>query len=132
MDLKNLATQFLNNKLGSDVDASQAGSALEGLLGGGGIGDLVGKLKDSGLAEQAQSWLGDGENAAVSAAQITEALDVEQIKGFADKLGIDQGNAAETISNLLPGLVDKASSGGDLLENVGGLGGLAAMAKKYF
>ena len=132
MDLKNLATQFLNNKLGSDVDASQAGSALEGLLGGGGIGDLVGKLKESGLAEQAQSWLGDGENAAVSAAQITEALDVEQIKGFADKLGIDQGNAAETISNLLPGLVDKASSHGELLENAGGLSGLAAMAKKYF
>ena len=132
MDLKNLATQFLNNKLGSDVDASQAGSALEGLLGGGGIGDLVGKLKDSGLAEQAQSWLGDGENAAVSAAQITDALDVEQIKGFADKLGIDQGNAAETLSNLLPGLVDKASSHGELLENAGGLSGLAAMAKKYF
>jgi uncharacterized protein YidB (DUF937 family) len=101
-------------------------------LGGGGIGDLVGKLKESGLAEQAQSWLGDGENVAVSAAQITEALDVEQIKGFADKLGIDQGNAAETLSNLLPGLVDKASSHGELLENTGGLSGLAAMAKKYF
>ncbi|MBT8142510.1 MAG: DUF937 domain-containing protein [Gammaproteobacteria bacterium] len=132
MDLKNLAAQLLKDKLGADVDTSNAGDAIEGLLGGGGLNDLVGKFTNSGLAEQAKSWLGDGENASVSAAQIQEALDGDQIKGFADKLGLDQGEAAEKLSNLLPGLVDKASSGGSLLDNIGGLGGLAGMAKKFF
>jgi len=132
MDLSNLAAQLLKDKLGSNVDAGQASSALEGLLGGGGLGDLVGKFTNGGLAEQAKSWLGDGENAEINADQITEALDVEQIKGFADKLGLDEGGAAEALSNFLPGLVDKASSGGNLLDNVGGLGGLASMAKKFF
>jgi len=91
MDLKNLAAQLLKDKLGAGVDISNAGDALEGLLGGGGLSGLVGKFTDGGLAEQAKSWLGDGENAAVSAEQITSALDADQIKGFADKLGLDQG-----------------------------------------
>lgn len=132
MDLKNLAAQLLKDKLGADIDTSKAGDALEGLLGGGGLSDLVGKFTNGGLAEQAKSWLGDGENAAVSADQIKEALDVDQIKGFADKLGLDEGGAADALSNFLPGLLDKASSGGNLLDKVGGLGGLASMAKKFF
>lgn len=132
MDLQSLAAQLLKDKLGANVDTSQASSALEGLLGGGGLGDLVGKFTSGGLAEQAKSWLGDGENAAVSADQITEALDVDQIKGFAEKLGLDEGGAADALSNFLPGLIDKASSGGNLLDKVGGLGGLASMAKKFF
>lgn len=132
MDLKNLAASLLKDKLGADVDTSKASEALEGLMGGGGLGDLVGKFTNGGLAEQAKSWLGDGDNAPVSAEQITEALDVDQIKGFADKLGLDEGGAADALSNFLPGLIDKASSGGDLLDKVGGLGGLASMAKKFF
>jgi len=132
MDLSNLAAQLLKDKLGSSFDTNNAGAALEGLLGGGGLGDLVGKFTQGGLAEQAKSWLGDGDNAPVSADQIKQALDVNQIKGFADKLGLDEGGAADALSNLLPGLIDKSSSGGSLLDKIGGVGGLAGMAKKFF
>ena len=45
---------------------------------------------------------------------------------------VDEGGAADALSNFLPGLLDKASSGGNLLDKVGGLGGLAGMAKKFF
>jgi len=131
MDLKNLAAQLLKEKLGANVDTENAGQALEGLLGGGGLSELVGKFTQGDLAEQAKSWLGDGENAEVSADQIKQALDADQIKGFAEKLGLDEGGAAEALSNLVPGLVDKASSGGNLLDKIGGLGGLANMAKKF-
>jgi len=132
MDLANLATQLLKEKLGAGVDASKATDALSGLLGDGGISGLVDKFQNSGLAEQAQSWLGDGENAAVSVDQIKGALDVDQIKGFAEKLGLDEGGAADALSNLLPGLIDKSSQGGSLLDNLGDLGGLANLAKKFF
>ena len=130
MDLKNLAASLLKDKLGADIDTSKASEALEGLMGGGGLSDLVGKFTNSGLAEQAKSWLGDGDNAEVSADQIKEALDGDQIKGFAEKLGLDEGGAAEALSNFLPGLVDKASSGGNLLLDK--VGGLAGLAKKFF
>jgi len=132
MDLGSLAAQLLKDKLGANVDTSNASQALEGLLGGGGLSGLVEKFQGAGLAEQAKSWLGDGENVAVSAEQIKGALDLDQIKGFAEKLGMDEGGAADALSNLLPGLVDKASPGGSLLDKVGGLGGLASMAKKLF
>lgn len=132
MDLGNIAAQLLQEKLGSKVDSNQANSALEGLLGGGGLGDLVSKLSQGGLAEQAQSWLGDGSNASVSPEQIMQNLDISQIKGFADKLGLDEGGAADLLSNFLPGLIDKSSAGGDLLEKVGGISGLAGLAKKFF
>lgn len=131
MDLGNLAASLLKEKLGSQIDASQATDALSGLLGNGGIGDLVGQFTNSGLAEQAKSWLGDGDNQGISASQITDVLNVDQIKGFADKLGLDQGGAAEALSNFLPGLIDKSSQGGSLLDNLGGLGNLANMAKKF-
>lgn len=132
MDLKDFAAQLLKDKLSTNVDTDQAGSALEGLLGGGGLEDLVGKFTNGGLAEQAKSWLGDGANATISAAQVTEVLDVEQIKGFAEKLGLDEGAAAEALSNFLPGLIDNASPDGNLLDKVGGFGGLAGLAKKFF
>jgi len=132
MDLKNIAASLLKEKLGANIDSNMASEALEGLMGGGGLSDLVGKFTNGGLADQAKSWLGDGENEAVSADQITQALDVNQIKGFADKLGLDEGGAADALSGFLPGLIDKASSGGSLLDKVGGLGGLASMAKKLF
>ena len=132
MDFKNLAASLLKDKLDPNIDTSNATEALEGLMGGGGLSDLVGKFTNSGLAEQAKSWLGDGENVEVSADQIKEVLDADQINGFAEKLGLNEGGATEALSNLLPGLVDKASSGGNLLDNIGGLGGLAGMAKKFF
>lgn len=132
MDLGNLAAQLLKDKLGADVDTSKATDALSGLLGNGGLGGLVDKFQNAGLAEQAKSWLGDGENAALSVDQIKGALDVEQIKGFADKLGLDEGGAADALSNFLPGLIDKSSQAGSLLDGLGDLGGLANLAKKLF
>ncbi len=37
---------------------------------------------------------------------------------MASKLGIDSSAAADKLSNLLPGLLDKASSGGQLLDKL--------------
>ncbi|MEM8715370.1 MAG: hypothetical protein AAGE92_06260, partial [Cyanobacteria bacterium P01_G01_bin.4] len=39
-----------------------------------------------------------------------------KISAVASKLGIDSSAAADKLSNLLPGLLDKASSGGQLLD----------------
>ena len=110
-----------------------AKSALDNLLGGGNGGSplagLVDKFNGGGLADAAKSWLGDGDNAAVSADEVTSALGSGQIADFASKLGIDQGQAAEKLSEFLPDLVDKSSRGGQLLDAAEGLKGLAS---KFF
>lgn len=130
MDLKSMAIQMVMQKMGGG-DESQIGNALGSLLGGGDDGDLdigglVGKFAGGDAGSALQSWLGDGDNEAVSAEQVTSALGADQIAEFANKLGVGQEEAAGGLMDLIPNLIDQNSSGGDLL------GGLAGMAGKLF
>ncbi|WP_084168887.1 YidB family protein [Hellea balneolensis] len=132
MDIMNLAKGMLAQKLGGNSDA--VGDVMNSLLGQGDkmdIGSLVSGFKDKGLGDVAESWLGDGENAPVSADQLKEVLGGDQVAAAAEKLGTDEGSLLGGLQDALPQLIDKASSGGSLLDSVGGLGGLGGMAKKF-
>lgn len=127
-----LAQGMLAQKLGGNSDA--VGDALNGLLGQGNtmdLGSLVSGFKDKGMGDVAESWLGDGENAPVSAQQLKEVLGGEKIAQAASQLGTDEGSLLSGLQDALPQMVDKASSGGSLLDSLGGVGGLASMAKKF-
>ena len=115
MDLLNMGKELLGDKLGEDSNVMQA---LSGITGDGGfnLSGLASKLKDGGLGDKLTSWLGDGDNAPVSADEITSALGADKVSAVASKLGIDSSAAADKLSNLLPSLLDKASSGGQLLD----------------
>ena len=108
--------------------------ALSGLTSGEGLdmGGIVEKLKSGGLGDQVSSWLGDGENEPVSADQITSALGADKIDEMASKLGVDSSSAAETLSQAVPSLMDKMSSGGNLLEGLGEGGNPLDAAKNLF
>ncbi len=136
MDVMDIAKMMLAKKLGGD--SAQIGNALGGLLGGakegGGLdlGNIVSGLQSKGLGDVAESWLGDGENAEISAEQVQEVLGQESITKAAAEMGTDEGSLLEGLKEALPQMVDKSSSGGSLLDSVGGVGGLANMAKKLF
>lgn len=132
MDIMNLAKGMLAKKLGGNSDA--VGGVLDSLLGQGDkmdIGSLVSGFKEKGMGDVAESWLGDGENAPVSTDQLKEVLGEGQVAEAAAKLGTDEGSLLSGLQDALPQLVDKASSGGSLLDSVGGLGALGGMAKKF-
>lgn len=132
MDLKNIASGLLAQKLG--LDSSTVGGIMDKLVGGGDkmdVASLVGTLKEKGLGDVADSWLGDGENQSISADQLKDALGAEQVTQAAAELGTDENSLLGGLQAALPQLVDKASSGGSLLDKVGGIGGLAGMAKKF-
>lgn len=95
------------------------------------FGALIGKMQSGGLASMAQSWLGDGGNAGIDSSQLLSMFGSDQIKGFADQLGLDQNTALEGLKGAVPQMVDKASSGGTL-DAVGGVSGLMGMAGKLF
>jgi uncharacterized protein YidB (DUF937 family) len=137
MDIKSLATQLLMSKLGTANDSGAAASALDDLVGGDkgfDLGDIVGQFTAGGgdLASKAQSWLGDGSNESISASQIQDAIGGDKIEAFASKLGIGRDEASSGLSQILPELIDKSSRGGNLLDSVGGAGGLASLASKFF
>lgn len=133
MDIMNLASGMLAEKLG--VESSVISGAMDSLLGGGDkmdLGSLVSSLQSSGLGDVASSWLGDGENADISADQLKDVLGGDKVSAAAAELGTDEGSLLESLKDALPQIIDKSSSGGSLLDSVGGIGGLASMAKKFF
>ena len=124
MDLKGIATQMLMEKLGGSADAQQAEGALSQLIGEGSemdLGGMISQLGSNGLGDAAASWLGDGANADISPQQIVQGLGADQIADFASKLGVSQDDAASSLAQVLPNLVNQSSEGGNLLGTVAGL-----------
>lgn len=138
MDIAKIATQLLAQKMGgANASEGQIQNALQGLIGGGSdglnIGELVGKFsQNGGLANQLQSWLGDGANEGLSVDNVKEVFGGQQVQQFASQLGVDEEQAAGSLADMIPQLIDKSSSGGNLLDAVGGIGGALNMAKGLF
>lgn len=141
MDIMELGAQILAQKLGGNAQGQSAGGgnaiqdALGSLLGGGSgqidLAGLVAGLQKSGLTEVASSWLGDGDNQGISGDQVRDLLGNDKIGQMASQLGADEGSLLDGLSDALPQMVDKSSSGGSLLDAVGGLEGIASLAKKF-
>ena len=74
----------------------------------------MGGLKSNGLAEQAESWVGTGENKPVSGSEIEQAIGQEQIQQIAKQLGVSESEAADAVAKALPEVVDKVSPDGQL------------------
>jgi uncharacterized protein YidB (DUF937 family) len=134
MDIMQMGTELLSKSLGSSTDSGQMEGALSALLGSGNGGldlsSLATKMASSGaLSSVLESWLGDGANDGISADSISGLLGNADIASFASKLGIDPSTAASSLSEVLPQLMDKSSSGGSLLESMGGAEGLLSAAK---
>ncbi|MEU2509761.1 YidB family protein [Streptomyces sp. NPDC007863] len=105
--------------LGSLLGALAGGGQGSGAAGGGGngqnpLGGLLDMLTKSGLADQAQSWIGTGENQPVDGAQIARALPDETLQKVAQDAGVTPQQAADEIAQSLPQAVDKLTPGGSL------------------
>ncbi len=102
----------------------------------GGLGGLVDLLNRNGLAEQAASWVGTGNNLPVSADQITQALGNGPLAELAGKFGIDPQQLSGSLAQYLPEVVNQLTPQGRLPDNANEpdlLGqGLSALAGKLF
>jgi uncharacterized protein YidB (DUF937 family) len=103
---------------------SQLINAAIGMLGNdgghGGLGGLAAKFQQAGLGDAMNSWVGTGENAAVSGDQVSSALGQDTISDLASKLGMSHGDAAGQLSQILPGLINHLTPNGQA--PAGGLG----------
>ncbi len=140
MDLMKLGTELIKNKLNIDADGDGNPDGIMGALsnllgdtdGNLDLGGIIAKMKESDLGSMVSSWLGDGENDAISTDQIRDLFGGEKVSEFASKLNVDAKQAAEGLAEAVPQMIDKGSSGGELLDSVGGLGGIVDMAKNLF
>lgn len=89
----------------------------------GGLAGLVEKFKQAGLGDVIGSWIGNGANQAISGEQLTNVLGGDTMNGMAQKIGMNAGDLAQQMSQLLPGMVNKLTPGGQA--PTGGLGNSA-------
>lgn len=80
----------------------------------GGVGGLVDAFTRGGLGQAASSWVGTGQNQAVSASQVTQVLGSGQIGQIASQLGLDHGQASSILAQLLPHVVDHLTPNGQV------------------
>ncbi len=115
--------------------------ALDALVGDGQGGvnllPFVSGLGENGLGAIVGSWLGNGENTSISMEQITELLGSEKVSEFASSLGLSEESAQNALSEVIPKVVDTATSGeggimDEMLAQVGGSQGAMEMLSKMF
>lgn len=122
-------------KNGINADSDTIASALNKVVGSGDsmdIGSMLSSFSEGGLGNIVSSWLGSGENAAISPSALMDMLGSDKVASFASELGVSEDTALEGLSGTLPEMVDNASPGGSLLDSVGGVSGAMDMAKKFF
>ncbi|MEA2048029.1 MAG: YidB family protein [Campylobacterota bacterium] len=123
------------------LDLDDITQALNGLVGNGQGGvnlvPFVSGLAENGLGAVVGSWLGQGENQPISVEDITTLLGSEKVSEFASSLGLCEESAKNALAEVIPQVVDKATSGeggimDEMLSQVGGPQGAMEMLGKMF
>ena len=105
---------------GTGAQQSQHASALGAILSlinspqVGGLAGLQSMFQQGGLGHIMSSWIGTGPNLPVSANQLQNVLHGGALQQAAQQAGMDSSQFTNTMSTLLPHLVDKVSPNGQL------------------
>ncbi len=71
-------------------------------------------MKQSGLGDKVDSWVGQGENHPIEPGQLGNAIGQTTLEQIAAHAGIDQQELLNQLSQVLPGLVDKLTANGQV------------------
>jgi uncharacterized protein YidB (DUF937 family) len=136
-----LLDDLIGNMLGSAPGGNQRqdplGSVLSGLGGGnqaqtgnlllqialsllqqnGGLEGVLGKFRQGGLAQQADSWVSTGQNMNISADQLQQIFGHSTMSDLASQLGMPQERAGSTMAQVLPELINQLTPQGQVPEN---------------
>jgi uncharacterized protein YidB (DUF937 family) len=82
----------------------------------GGLPGILQTLKNGGLSQQVDSWVGKGANMSVNAEQIGAALGSSVLAGMAAKLNMTPDELSNKIAEYLPDVVNQLTPNG-VVEN---------------
>ena len=83
----------------------------------GGLPGILQALKNGGLTEQVDSWVGTGANQNVNAQQIGAALGSSVLAGLAGKLNMSTDELTNKIAEHLPDVVNQLTPNGAVENN---------------
>jgi uncharacterized protein YidB (DUF937 family) len=99
----------LKGGLGGLLAGGAAGSVISG-----GLGDLLKQLQQNGHGETANSWVGNGQNKAISPGDLASALGADQIDNLASQSGMSRDDLLSGLSKYLPDVVNHLTPDGRL------------------
>ena len=106
--------------IGADQDGF-LGTALRFLQNQpGGVSGTLQQLRDNGLGSVVDSWIANGQNQPISADQIESAIGSDRIQNIASAIGVDPQTLTQGLSQVLPGIIDRLTPGGQT-PDAGGL-----------
>ena len=88
--------------------------ALQVLQQNGGIQGLLAKFQQAGMGQQAQSWIGTGQNMPISADALSQIFGQGQLGQIAQQLGMSHEQVASGLAQSLPQVVDHMTPGGEI------------------
>jgi uncharacterized protein YidB (DUF937 family) len=90
--------------------AAQPSQPQGGLLGG--LGSLVQRFQQSGHGDIINSWIGPGQNRAITPEQLHQALGPEAVNNLSQLTGAAPHDLVSELSRILPGVVDRLTPQG--------------------
>jgi len=121
---------MMGGRPGGSMDSTGAAPGMPGGGGGallqmllqmlqqnGGLGQILGRMQQSGYGQQAQSWIGTGQNLPIDPAALQEIFGHGQLGQIAQQLGISHEEASTGVAQMLPQVVDRMSPDGQLPDN---------------
>jgi uncharacterized protein YidB (DUF937 family) len=94
---------------------------LQMLQQNGGLEGILGKFQQAGYGQQAQSWIGTGQNQQIDPSVLQQILGQGQLGKIAQQLGISTEQASSGVAQMLPQVVDEMTPGGQIPANHGDL-----------
>ncbi|HVE08951.1 MAG TPA: YidB family protein [Paraburkholderia sp.] len=80
----------------------------------GGLNGLIQRFRENGAGDIISSWIGTGENKAISADTLHNVLGSETVTNLAAKVGVEPEQVTGLLSQVLPHVVDAATPNGEV------------------
>jgi uncharacterized protein YidB (DUF937 family) len=91
---------------------SEADASPRDVLGG--LGGLLKQFQQNGFGDAINSWIGTGQNKAVAANQVSDALGPDIIDALSQRTGLPKDQILVVLSQVLPNTVDQLTPEGRL------------------
>jgi uncharacterized protein YidB (DUF937 family) len=92
----------------------------------GGLGDLLDSFKNAGHGDEADSWVGTGQNKAIAPEHVEKAISPEVLDQIAQQTGMSRAEILERLSKDIPDAVNEMTPDGKLPPEPAGKGPWAA------
>jgi uncharacterized protein YidB (DUF937 family) len=91
--------------------------ALSLLQQNGGLEGVLGRFRQGGLGQQADSWVSNGENMNISANELQQIFGSSTLRDLASQLGMPEEQAGSTMAQVLPELINHLTPQGQVPAN---------------